>query len=250
MENNRYVISFNEDIKGWTSFHPFVPDWMISMNSQFYSFKNGNLYKHFDPAAPRNTFYGIEYPSKISVMVNASPSVIKELQVVGLEGNLPWDMIITAYVSDVEDFISSTIDASEFEKDEGLWSTYARRNEDANQTDSSAVYGIGRVNNISGTTIVVNGFSDVITIGDKLFNVNLDLIGTIQSHSRVGNETTIVLNTVNNLSTTDFVLGGKDVRIEGGNLRGYTIRFDLEINSTQRAELFALNAEVIKSFQS
>lgn len=244
----KYVISFNEDIKGWTSFHSWSPDWMISMNNKFYTFKNGNLYRQFDPLAPRNTFYEQSYPSKMSIMINASPSDIKELLNVSLEGNKAWDMKITSYISDIEDFTATTIKKEEFEKKEGKWFTYARRNEDVNQLDSGSAYGLGIVSAIIGTTLTVNGFNTSLNVGDKIYNQNLETVGVVQNHSRAGNVTTIVLDSISNLFLLNYILGSKDPRIEGGNMRGYTIRFDLEINSTSRVELFAVNAEVIKSF--
>lgn len=244
----KYVISFNEDIKGWTSFHSWSPDWMISMNNKFYTFKNGNLYRQFDPVAPRNNFYGEQHKSKFSVMVNASPSIIKELLNVSIEGNKAWDMQIKAYVSDVEDFIASSIKAEEFDIEEGIWSTYARRNEDQNQMDSASAYGIGVVSSIAGSVLSVNGFNDALNVGDKIYNQNLELVGIVQNHSRNENITIITLDSVSNLLPLNYIVGSKDPRIEGGNLRGYTMRFDMEIDSTSRVELFALNVEVIKSF--
>lgn len=244
----KYVISFNEDIKGWTSFHSWNPDWMISMNNKFYTFKNGNLYRQFDPNAPRNNFYGEQHKSKLSVIVNASPSTIKELLNVSIEGNKAWNMSIKAYISDIDDFFASTIKADEFNIEEGIWSTYARRNEDQNQMDSASAYGIGVVSSIVGTVLTVNGFNDALNVGDKIYNQNLEVVGTVQEHSRNGSITTIRLDSVSNILPLNYIVGSKDPRIEGGNLRGYTMRFDMEIDSPTRVELFALNAEVIKSF--
>lgn len=249
-KKKEYVVSFNEDIKGWTSFHSWRPDWMVSMNNQMYSFKNGNLYLQFDPDAPRNTFYGELHPSRLSVMVNASPSTIKELLTVSLEGNKPWNMIIKAFVSSEEDFIKSSIKDNEFVIEEGIWGTYARRNEDEKQVDSASMYGIGRVSTINGTVIEVNGFSHALTAGDVLYNSDLQSVGSVISHNESDNMTTIVLTTVNNINVGDYILGGKDPRIEGGNLRGYTILFDMDITSSEKVELFALNANVIKSYPS
>ena len=36
-----YTISYSEEAKGWPSFYSFLPDFMIGMNSYFYTFKNG-----------------------------------------------------------------------------------------------------------------------------------------------------------------------------------------------------------------
>jgi hypothetical protein len=44
------------------------------------------------------------------------------------------------------------------------------------------------------------------------------------------------------------MFGKKNPRVEGGNLRGYTMRMDLTVTSDDMVELFATNAEVMKSF--
>jgi len=40
----------------------------------------------------------------------------------------------------------------------------------------------------------------------------------------------------------------KNSRVEGGNLRGYIIKLDLDIITNTKVELFAVNSEVIKSY--
>ena len=40
------TLTFDDGVKGWTSFYSYIPDFMIGMNNYFYSFKNGNLYRH------------------------------------------------------------------------------------------------------------------------------------------------------------------------------------------------------------
>jgi hypothetical protein len=243
------TITFDDKVKGWTSFHSFYPDFMVSMNGNLFSFKNGDLYEHDSDEVPRNTFYGTQYPSKVSLMVNDAPSTIKELQAISLEGNYSWDSLITAYISNVDDAILSTIKEVEFVKKEGIWFAYARRNEDDNSYDSKSAYGIGVVTSVVGNTVVVNGWSDTLTFGDSIIKgSNLATIGSIQSVTRT-NVTTLVLSSTVGLSGGDFIIGKKDSRTEGGKLRGYTIRIDLEIEKDNKVELFSVNSEVIKSFQ-
>lgn len=246
--NKNYTITYDEQVKGWTSFHSFNPEWILGMNNNMFTFKNGELYIHNSDDVPRNTFYGTQYPSKISMMFNDSPSEIKELKGISLEGNYSWDSLITAFVSNIDDNMISSIDSVEFEKKEGIWYAYARRNEDSGQLDSKSAYGIGVVENIAGNTIKIKGFSDLIVSGDSLVKgSNLSVIGKIETSERDGDYTNLTLNSTSGLSIGDFVIGTKNPRIEGGNLRGYTIRVDLEITKNDKVELFAVNNEVIKS---
>jgi hypothetical protein len=52
-----YTLSYSESSKGWPSFYSFTPEFMIGMNSFFYTFKGGNLFRH-NTGAQRNTYYG------------------------------------------------------------------------------------------------------------------------------------------------------------------------------------------------
>lgn len=239
------TITFDEKVKGWTSFHSFLPDYMLGMNNKFFTFKNGELYQHHSDNVDRNSYYGVPYTSKISVMVNDNPSEIKELQALSLEGNQSWEALIRAYVSNSDDYLESSISTVEFIKKEGIWFAYARRNESVNQYDSKSTYGLGTVSNITATTFDLTGGSTSLCVGDKIIRgTDLQDFGIILSID--GN--TIELASTAGMVDSDFVIGMKDPRIEGGNLRGYTLRVDLESDSTSKVELFAVNTEVMKSF--
>lgn len=243
------TVTFDEKVKGWTSFHSFFPNFMIGMNNEFFSFNGGDLYLHDSDEVPRNTFYGVQYPTKVSVMVNDSPQEIKELKAISLEGNYSWESLITAYISNVDDFTRSSISSVEFVQKEGIWYAYARRNENPNNYDSKSTYGIGVVQSILGNIIVVNGYSSSLTADDLVVKgEDLSIAGTVVSSNTVKGVTTIELTSVGSLIVGDFIIGKKDSRIEGGNLRGYTMRIDLEVDQDDKVELFAVNSEVIKSF--
>ena len=238
------TLTFDEKVKGWTSFHSFIPNFMLGMNNKFFTFKNGELYEHHSDNVPRNNYYGEQFTSKIGVMVNDSPSEIKELQAVSLEGNQSWEALIKSYVSNSDDFMESSITSVEFIKKEGIWFAYARRNESATQFDSKSTYGLGTISNLTATTFEAYPNSS-LCVGDSIVKgSDLTTIGIILSIT--GN--VIELASTAGLSNSDFVVGMKDPRIEGGNLRGYTMRLDLENSSTNKVELFAVNLEVMKSF--
>ncbi|NRA77276.1 MAG: hypothetical protein HRU18_03625 [Pseudoalteromonas sp.] len=248
--NEDKTVVFDDKVKGWTSFMSYSPDWMIGMNNRFYSFKFGNLYVHDSEQVPRDNFYGVQYDSTVSLMFNNNPSDIKLIKAVSIEGSEAWDADITAFVSNTDDVISSSLTKDEFVKKEGIFYTYTRRNEDPLQEDSKAIYGIGVVTDINGLEIEVNGFNSSLTQGDDIRNgTDLSLVGTVQSSNTIDGITTIILDTVTGLAQGDFIVGTKDARLEGGNLRGYTIKFDLTNNTNdKKVELFAINVEAMKSY--
>ena len=79
------TVVFNEASKGWTSFKSFVPEGGESMNNDYFTFKNGKIYKHH--VGPINTFYG-EPPvdSTLSFVFNEAPSVVKSFTTINYEG--------------------------------------------------------------------------------------------------------------------------------------------------------------------
>ena len=243
------TLTFDEQVRGWTSRHSYNPDFMVGMNNEFYTFFNGELYLHHSDTAPRNNYYGVQYPSTITLMHNQEPSTVKLAQAVMLEGNQPWDTTLTAFVTNTDDIQFSTIGINEYKEKEGMWFAYVRRNE-ATHFDSKSSYGIGLVTSFNPITneVVINGYNSSLNIGDILFNDALTEIGEITQVDTSNGITTVTLTGTLGLVIGGFVLGTKDNRIEGGGLRGYTIKVELESNVTNKTELFAVNTEVKKSF--
>ena len=91
-----YTVAFDEDVLGWTSTFSYYPDYIKSVGSEFYSFKNGALYKHFEiNSAFPNTyanFYNTTYDSTVSVVLNGQPSLVKTFKTINYEGGTEWSM--------------------------------------------------------------------------------------------------------------------------------------------------------------
>jgi hypothetical protein len=91
------TLSFDEQVLGWPSFFTYEPDQAISIQSDFYTFKDGSLYKHyvdnFDAATglyDRNTFYGVSSNSSITFVFNPKVSMSKVFKTVNYEGSSGW----------------------------------------------------------------------------------------------------------------------------------------------------------------
>ena len=86
------TVSFKENVKGWVSFKSFTPENAISMANDYYTFFNGKIFLHHVESVDRNTFYLNEVPfphaaSSIDVILNDSPSAIKEFNTLNYEGS-------------------------------------------------------------------------------------------------------------------------------------------------------------------
>ena len=82
------TVSYSEDVKGWTSFKSFIPESGVNISKEYYTFKDGGLYKHHDESSDRNTFYNGEFTeSSITAVLNTEPSVVKIYNTLNYEGS-------------------------------------------------------------------------------------------------------------------------------------------------------------------
>jgi len=107
--DNYETLTYDEQVKGWTSFYTYKPNFIGSLKSDFYSFKDYKLYKHYDQTIiNRNTFYGVQSDSSITFVFNSNPSIVKNFYTVNYEGTSGWE--ISSFKSDFTGF--DTLNAS------------------------------------------------------------------------------------------------------------------------------------------
>ena len=93
-ENNTTTVSYKENVKGWVSFKSYIPELAISCANDYYTFLNGNLWRHHEEGTvlnpwPRNTFYGATtpHPSSVTVLLNDFPHSVKSFNTLNYEGS-------------------------------------------------------------------------------------------------------------------------------------------------------------------
>jgi|TARA_R110000868_G_scaffold107605_2_gene294365 hypothetical protein len=86
------TLSFDENVKGWTSRFSYLPNQMFSVQNGFYSTKNGSIYLHYSSGVNRAYFYETQYDSTIKTIFNANPSLIKSFKTINYEGGSNWQM--------------------------------------------------------------------------------------------------------------------------------------------------------------
>ena len=89
------TLSFDESVKGWTSFYTYAPDFLASLGNAFYSFKQGQVWKHYSETTARGTFYGYGQPSAVTFIFNPNVSMSKNFKTVNYEGTIAWEAQIT-----------------------------------------------------------------------------------------------------------------------------------------------------------
>jgi hypothetical protein len=86
---NTSTLSFDESIRGWTSYYTYRPNIIFSSKNSFYSFKEAKIWKHYeeDVINNRGVFYNVANPSSITFVVNSNPSIKKVFQTINYEGD-------------------------------------------------------------------------------------------------------------------------------------------------------------------
>ena len=188
------TVTFKEDVKGWVSFKSFTPENAISCANEYYTFKDGNIWKHHNEDVDRNTFYNESLvPSSVEVIFNEVPGSVKSFKTVNYEGSQAkvtskdennLTLMDGEYFNLVEEkgwHVTNVITnleqggITEFIKKEGKWFGYVTGNDvtissagniSGNyDTEDSSIQGIGRTSNT--TTSIVYGCMD-----DTMFNYN------------------------------------------------------------------------------
>ena len=129
------TVSYKESVKGWVSFKSFVPENGLSLSSQYFTFQHGQLWQH-DTNDTRNNFYGIDYDSSITTIMNQSPSIIKSFDTVNYEGSEDW--VLSQIHTDLDEGA-----VNEFVKKENKWFNYIKGSPGNFDTSRLNVQGLG-----------------------------------------------------------------------------------------------------------
>jgi len=237
-----YTITYSPRAQGWTSFHSYQPEWMVTMNNFMYSFKNGNLYKHNTNVA-RNTYYGTYYPSKITSIFNDDPDQPKSFKTLSTNSNVAWSANVH---TDTADGMALVTD---FSKQENVWYAYIRRNANDMNLSLTSAQGLGNVTSYAaGVLQFPFSIDSIISDGDTLYWVNagnLQLIGPVTAH----NDTSVSVTVTGTAPTAGaFVLFLKNSQAESYPPRGTYMSVELTNTDTGHADIFALETDAFKSF--
>jgi hypothetical protein len=239
------TITYSQLVTGWTSFWSYIPDWMIGMNNSFYSWNNGDLYKH-NTNEVRNNFYGSQSYSSISTILNQEPTTVKMFKTLELNSTTPWTTTITTDIS------LGQMDSSFYKNKEDQWFTYIRRPDDGTyDTRALSTCGIGVLSSYApfSLALLFTFFIDSsISVGDKVYVISggsLVLLGTIASHS----PTIILLSALVGPAPSpgDMIVYVKNSSAESHGARGYYMQVDLTNGSTTQEEIFSISSVVFKS---
>ena len=98
------TLCFDEEINGWVSFFDYKPSQMFSILNNYYTIGASNttnstkLYKHYSTTPNTHAnFYGEQFDSNVTFVLNPQPDVMKNFQTISYEGSNGWE--VESYVS-------------------------------------------------------------------------------------------------------------------------------------------------------
>lgn len=242
------TLTFSNKAEGWTSRWTYRPEWMIGLNSTFYSFKNGDLYEH-DTNTTRTQFYDQPinnlYGFSISTIFNQEPTTIKMFKTLALDCTSGLNTVGATDLDQIQ------MTKSNYVNKEGEFFSYLRRPINQINLQLLSSQGIGTVSSVVGTTITMNSSFTNISEGDSIYEFAGStplLVGVVQSVS--GNDIT-VSTVFSSPSPGDYLICIKQSSVESYGARGYFMDLTLSLSgsdATPEVELFAIKTSVFKSF--
>ena len=171
------TLSYDETSKGWVSFYDYGPDFGFSLNKDFYTIHKGNVYKQY-ANNDFNKFYGLSFPSTVTLVANAQPNMVKNFNAITYEGSDVWE--VNSALTDLGQLAvrieksTSTMTGDilpKFVKKENKYYSYIMNNDTSD--GSGQVVGVSNAG-IKGffSTVKMSGFSeDEIELFDVSHNV-------------------------------------------------------------------------------
>lgn len=245
----RKTVTYSKVAEGWSSFWSYQPDWMTEMNSIFYTFKDGELWRH-NVNTTRNNFYGQQYQSSVRTIFNNDPLTVKMFNTLSLNSSHPWTADIYTNIN------AGSINYTYFVEKENQWYAYIRRFDDTIDVKALSTQGIGYANSVTYPTNPNNAFLQFsfnvdpsVSVGDKIYkNVSgsLVLIGTIINLS--SNSINVNISVGSAPLTSDFLICVKNSQTESFGARGYYMNVYLYNDSIEQVKLFSIGTSAFKSF--
>jgi len=275
------TLTYSTGSQGWPSFYDYLPEYMVGMNQYFYTFHEGNLYRH-NVNESRNNYYGQANESSITGVLNIAPAEIKLFKTMYYESDAAWSC--TSLFTDLG---AGSMISTFFEQKEGEWFTFIRENAGTVNLKARSVIGIQPCTNLSGPvagvyTIKFGNFdtdpatstayqnippSSEISIGDIAYgsiggletelgpitnitstNINISTDGTILYTMPVYGIEVDTSATGAVPSVGQFIYVVKDAVAESHGARGYFMQYTLTNANTIPVELFQVGSNVMKSF--
>ncbi len=180
------TLSFSERSKGWVSFKSFIPEDGISLNNEYFTMRESQLWHHH-ANVDRNVYYGEEFDSSIKLLVNEEPSIVKNFRTISYEGsqaritendldenyyniNEKRGWYVESITTDLQDGANQLNDI-EFKGKEGKWFSYIKG-------DRTFFDNITGDNNLDTSEFSMQGIGKIQSVFSDEFPGCMDQFGT------------------------------------------------------------------------
>jgi len=246
-------IAFKEAVSGWPTRLSFTPEFAASLNNEYYTIKNGELWEHSNTT--RSNFYGTQESATVSPVINDSPSTIKNFKALSYEGDEGWSAQVTTSEQDGE--------VTSWNKREGKYFNFIKgKATTISNIDTSelAVQGLGElrldaVHSSGSYTLHIDGpLNTSLQVGDAVYKhagstfTSLGPVASVNRSNGSNSFTTTLASAVSpNPADGDFILFVKDTEKNTSGLLGYYADVVMSTSSASKKELFSVNSEVFIS---
>ena len=106
-----HTLSFDERSKGWVSFYDYAPDQLFSIANNYYTVKSNSIgdcqiFQHYSDDVSRGNFYGFDFNTSITFVLNPNPTNSKTFSTIGYEGSNGWQ--VEKFSSDPTGFLDNS----------------------------------------------------------------------------------------------------------------------------------------------
>lgn len=230
------TVAYSIDDRVWTTRYSYMPEAMSEINGSLFTFKNGSMFIH-TPSAPVCRFYGTTYPSRISVVASFNSSMVKNFEAIGLESTTPW-----SFRCFTQDQQTPLVLSTSLAKKERMY--YSEIPTDIN---SLVFLGIGTVVSATASpdqSLVINtdvhnlpiplGSTIAVLSGGSVNAVNLQVASITGYRS-------IQTSGAGSVSVGDRIACLLQDSVSGEKLLGNWMRIEIENNSSDNSELYAVS---------
>lgn len=257
--SNEFTVAYGTSDKAWTTRYSFVPESIVSLNNDLYTFKSGKIYKHSE-SVNRNTYYGGSVAESIvETIANGAPSAIKSFESLSIEGNAAWQAVVsttdqTATLAGTVFVDPDTTPNNVWREKEGFY--YAAIHGDTSShgstissvTSTSEIFSLGTVaSDVTGATSITfdNDISSIpFPLGSTaaVYKLNGSQLDSLSVHPvSIDSDNTITVSGNVTVSDGDLLIVVGNSAIEGDQIRDYFAKIKLTKSSADPIELYAVN---------
>jgi len=253
-DSNSTTLGWDENRSFWQGQYTFYPDIYASLGDKFFAAKYkalegfADVFIHQFSSNLSNQFFGeAAAESKVTVVSNYNPSMVKQYNSISLEGDSAW-------TTTLESSTGQTTANLVFDKKEDAF--YANVTGDTSSNSTNQYIPVGTVASVDGNVVTMtNNLRGIhIPVGYSVFKNNAgtaytQITGspTVSSVDRPNSKITVSSGT--NIVASDKLFVANTGGITGDQIRGHYCKIKCSITPTATAkeELYSINANFVNS---